>query len=60
MSTHRTRVELKGCNLYATERTVSEENMDVVLTEVEPLDAVLADPIILLTWTEERYGWDLE
>jgi hypothetical protein len=34
--------------------------MDVVLTIVESLDAVLANPIILLTRTEERYGWNLE
>lgn len=34
--------------------------MDVLLTVIECLDAVLAHPIVLLTWTEERYGWDLE
>jgi hypothetical protein len=34
--------------------------MGVVLTVIECLDAVLAHPIVLLTWTEERYGWDLE
>ena len=31
-----------------------------ILTVIELLDAVLFDPIILLTRTEERNWWDLE
>ena len=34
--------------------------MGPVLTIIESLDAVLAHPIVLLTWTEERYRWNLE
>jgi hypothetical protein len=60
VNTHGVGIELEGCNLYAIERTVSRKSTGVILTVVESLDAVLANPIIFLSRTEERYGWDLE
>jgi len=61
VSAHWASIELKGYK-FCTQLSEphQRENMDVVLTVVESLDAILANPIVLLTRTEERYGWDLE
>jgi hypothetical protein len=52
-------IELKVCNLCATEQTASEKNTGI-LTVIELLDIVLVNPIILLNRTEEWDCWYLE
>ena len=52
-------IELKVCDLCATEQTASDNNTGI-LTVIELLDIVLINPIILLNRTEERDCWYLE
>jgi len=47
VNAHRVGIELKVCNLCATEQTASDKNTGI-LTVIELLDIVLANPIILL------------
>jgi hypothetical protein len=56
---HKVGIELKVCNLCATEQTASDKNMGI-LTVIELLDIVLVNPIILLDRSEERDCWYLE
>jgi len=53
-------IELKVCNLYATEQTASSDTNTGILTVIKLLDIVLVNPIILLSLTEERDCWYLE
>ena len=50
VNAHRVGIELKVCNLCATEQTASHKNMGI-LTVIEFLDIVLVNPIILLSRT---------
>jgi hypothetical protein len=59
VNAHWSGIELKVCNLYATEQTASDKNTGI-LTVIELLDIVLVNPIILLNRTEERDCWYLE
>lgn len=59
MKAHWGGIELKVCNLCATEQTVSGKNTGI-LTVIELLDIVLVNPIILLNRTEEWDCWYLE
>jgi hypothetical protein len=59
VNTHGVGIELEGCNLYTIERTLSGKSTGVILTVVESLNVVLANPIIFFGRTEEWYGWDL-
>jgi hypothetical protein len=50
VNAHKVGIELKVCNLCATEQTASHKNMGI-LTVIEFLDIVLVNPIILLSRT---------
>jgi hypothetical protein len=50
VNAHRIGIELKVCNLCATEQTPSDKNTGI-LTVIELLDIVLVNPIILLNRT---------
>jgi hypothetical protein len=59
VNAHIVGIELKVCNLFATEQTASDKNTGI-LTVIELLDIVLFNPVILLSLTEERGSWYLE